>query len=291
MGTSSSFRGEKPTNPLIPSWIEQNNTNNVVTPSSQESEPEQNQSNQNENSNSPKEEITQEVMPPSTSNRFRTAKVNLNKFIKSNAVNKKYLSKSVSSFIKKSMGGSSTLSKRMNKERKTAGNLLKILIDATQQGIRDTAEQYFSPESLKTLSIKEIYIVLSDHIIGSAGDLDNGLIREAYNQTLGELLELDESILEKPNTEIITLIMESFITNTIVNRILLTISNGIITNPKSVLEKENIDGIMKSYIRGAVSDSMKKENDKFTSKNINKLITKIYNNSLSILESYPNEVN
>jgi hypothetical protein len=78
--------------------------------------------------------------------------------------------------------------------------------------------------------------------------------------------------------------MERFIANTIHNRILNAIGNGLISLPDSVASVQAIDKSFRQFVRGAVSDALNEIGRVFNSSQMKAVIDGIYERSLAILQ-------
>ena len=139
----------------------------------------------------------------------------------------------------------------MATDRRVAGQLGGLLAQAGQSGIREVVRT-LNLEGLADRSIAEIYASLVDVICQPGGDLDEAFPRDAYLEAVGEILEMNLADIEQPSPETIALIMERFIANTIHNRILNAIGNGLINLPDSVASVQAIDKSFRQFVRGAV---------------------------------------
>lgn len=180
-------------------------------------------------------------------------------------------------------GGAKTAARRMASDRRVARQLGGVLAQAGQSGIREVVRT-LNLEGLADRSISEIYASLVDVICEPGGDLDEAFPRDAYLEAVGEILEMNLQDMEQPSPETISLIMERFIANTIHNRILNAIGNGLISLPDSVASVQAIDKSFREFVRGAVSDALNEIGRVFNSSQMKAVIDGIYERSLSILQ-------
>jgi hypothetical protein len=185
--------------------------------------------------------------------------------------------------VSRAGGGAKTAARRMASDRRVARQLGGILAQAGQSGIREVIRT-LNLEGLVDRSIAEIYASLVDVICEPGGDLDEAFPRDAYLEAVGEILELNLEDMEQPSPETISLIMERFIANTIHNRILNAIGNGLISLPDSVASVQAIDRSFRQFVRGAVSDALNEIGRVFNSSQMKAVIDGIYERSLAILQ-------
>ena len=171
----------------------------------------------------------------------------------------------------------------MATDRRAARQLGGILTQAGQSGIREVLRS-LNLEGLADRSIAEIYASLVDVICQPGGDLDEAFPRDAYLEAVGEILEMNLDDLEHPSPETISLIMERFVANTIHNRILNAIGNGLVSLPDSVAAVQAIDKSFRQFVRGAVSDALNEIGRVLNTSQMNSVMDGIYERSLAILQ-------
>lgn len=293
MGTSNPFGGGKGKDPLIPSWVGGNSDAGPPPPAPPDSPP----ADQGPNPAPPGPPATPgppPSQPPSQppsgdpvfspiDQRFRGPRTNFNRYARSNGANTKSLARAISSYVSRVGGGSKTAARRMATDRRVAGQLGGILAQAGQSGIREVVRT-LNLEGLADRSVAEIYASLVDVICEPGGDLDEAFPRDAYLEAVGEILEMNLEDIEQPSPETISLIMERFIANTIHNRILNAIGNGLINLPDSVASVQAIDKSFRQFVRGAVSDALNEIGRVLNSSQMKVVIDGIYERSLAILQ-------
>jgi hypothetical protein len=216
--------------------------------------------------------------------RFRGSRTTLNRYARSGGGDARVFGHAVASYVSKGGGGSKTAARRMASDRRAASRLGAILTQAGQSGIRDVLRT-LNLDALANQSIADIYASLVDVICGPGGDLDEAFPRDAYLEAVAEILDEAPADLEKPSPETISLIMERFIGNTIFDRILNAIGNGLITLPSSVSVVKAIDKSFREFIRGAVSDALNEIGRVLNSGQMKTVIDGIYERSLAILQT------
>jgi hypothetical protein len=288
MGTSTTFGGGKNSNPLIPSWLDtsRNDQSNDETNTLQVEE-----SGLLGSSQDIPEVVHQQLsgLPDtlpllSIDNRFSNARRNFTYFINSGGSNRAALGRAIASYVTKTGGGARQAAKRMKSERTASVKLGNILSQASTSGIREVVRS-LNLANLANRSVVEIYAALVDIICPSGGDLDDSIARDAYIDAIGEIAEMGISDLEQPSVDTIATIMECFITNAIKDRIMNAIATKIITLPDNVLAVQNIEGQLKDFICGAVSDAITNQGKIFTIDQMSKTIDTLYERSFAVLQA------
>jgi hypothetical protein len=281
VGTSTGFGGGKNTNPLIPTWLgdEPNNLKPSI-PSDVQST-----SNPDESSqpamlvvNVPQDIIAIPTTP--VENRFNGSRRSFTSLIKSGTLDKSGLRKAISSYVSKAAGGSRNAAKRMSSERSAGVRLGSILASASQIGIKEVIKN-LNLHNLANRSTAEIYAALVDTICEPGGDLDESYTRDAYIDAVIEIMETEKTLdLDKPNAEAVAIMMEIFVSNTIINRIMNDVAAKIILLPDDPEIVFKMESQLKDFVRGVVSDEVVKANGVFTKQNIDKL----YERSFAVLQ-------
>jgi hypothetical protein len=275
MGTSTAFGGGKNSNPLIPSWLDDN-------PNSQPADgaaPAQ-------GGDTPTlQPVVPEIVPVlPTDNRFSTARRNFTAFTNSGGSDRAALGRAIASYVSKTAGGSKQAAKRMKAERTASATLGNILSMASVNGIQAVIKS-LNLESLANRPISEIYAALVDVICPTGGDLDDSIARDAYIEAIGEVAEMGLTDLEQPSVDTIATIMECFISNAIKDRIMNAIATKIVALPENVCAVQNIERQLKDFIRGAVSDAIAQNGKVFPADKMSKTIDSLYEHSYTVLEA------
>jgi hypothetical protein len=306
MGTSTSFGGSGGKNPLIPSWLGGTDggapgvgppetaiprTPAGAAPPASPASPHQ-PGNQAVSDSPPATSSLDSSGSPEYSpfeQRFRGARTTLNRYARSGGSDQKGLGHAVASYISKGGGGTQTTARRMATDRRAATRLGTLLTQAGQAGIREVLRT-LNLDTLANQSLADIYASLVDVICGPGGDLDEAFPRDAYLEAVAEVVREDPADLAQPSQETISLIMERFIGNTIFDRILNAIGNGLITLPDSVADVRAVDKSFREFVRGAVSDALNEIGRVLNSSQMKTVVDGIYARSLSILEVHAKAV-
>lgn len=225
MGTSTSFKGGQSGNPLIPSWLNgTGNTNEEILSSEIGAEKSNsNISNDPQNGENGNPDLSGQML----NQRFAVARAEMTKYIKTG--NKDKLKSSISSYVRRTLGGSKSGVKRMSTEKAAATKLASMLSSAQRIGIRE----YVKNINLATLAnkpITDIYIFLVDEICPPGNTIDDSLTRRSYLEAWEYIIHsLNPEELEYPAPEVINILIKEYISNTIKNRIIDTIANKTIS--------------------------------------------------------------
>ena len=233
MGTSTHNPGQKGNTPLVPSWLE---------------EPEQDNINENDLSNS-------EMPPEGDSERFRIPRGEFTRYINSGGKSGALGRKSISNYVRNTLGGSVNATHRMGAARNSSAKLLNVAGLFASGGVA-AVEKYLSIENLSEKSANDAFIEITDFICPDGGPQDEGIARTAYISAIEETPEIAEIKFKdlKPNQ--IMVIIERTMTNAIFSRINNDIGNKIILLPKNRAESEVLIKQTKDFVKGAVSDAI-----------------------------------
>ena len=265
MGTSTHNGGQKGGTPLVPSWLEQPDLNS-----------------QNELS----DDINQ--MPPvGDADRFRAPRGEFTRYINSGGRNSGLGRKSVSNYVKNSLGGSSNATQRMGAARSSSARLLNVAGAFVAGGVR-AVEKYLSINDLSHKSASDALIAITDFICPDGGPQDEGIARAAYISAIEESPEMATIKFEDMSSEQIMLIVERTMANAIFNRITNDIGNKIILLPQERSTSESLIDQMKDFVKGAVSDAVSSLNIKagnIQQEDSLKVVDKVYKTAFDFLIS------
>ena len=265
MGTSTHNGGQKGKTPLVPSWLEQ--TNDFLETGD--------------------DSVPDPILLEGDSNRFRAQRGDFTRYINSGGRNSSLGRKSVSNYIKNSLGGSSNAVYRMGAARSSSAQLLNIA-GLFSTGGANAVEQYLSIDNLSHRAANDALIAITDFICPDGGPQDEGIARTAYISAIEESPEMASIKFEDLTETQIMVIVERTMTNAIFNRIVNDIGNKIILLPQDINESEILVTQMKEFIRGAVSDSI--ANLDIKAGNIKqsdslKIVDQVYKNAFDIIVS------
>lgn len=237
MGTSTHNGGQKGGTPLIPSWLEPPTddlnkngvTGNDVNP----------------------------IPPLGTEDRFMVPRGEFTKYINSGGRNSSQGRKSISTYVKHSLGGSANATKRLGSARSSSARLLNIAGVFASGGPR-AVEQYLSINNLSGKPAIDAFVAIADFVCPDGGPLDEGIARSAYISAIEESPEIANINFEDLSAPQIMLIVERSMANVVLGRITNDIANKIIMLPQDLVTAKSIITQMKDFIRGSISDAVSK---------------------------------
>ncbi len=287
MGTSSSFKGQSGDTPLIPSWLNDNDSLYNGTGGEPNASAET-QSVQNNIHPDPSQSPAQANIPiPTIADRLRftAARKNFSRYIKSGGDDRRSLGRAVSHYIGASLGGPRTAAIRLGSARVASSRLISFLADAVNRGA-DAALKALNLDALVGLPIQEILVGLSDYICPDGGTIDEGIAREAFIETIVELSEEDITNLDELTGEQIQTVFEIYAAHTIEIRLYNDIGTNSIKLPHDEIEVERIQAQLNDFIRRGVSDALaanKIPTASLTPDRVLQFVDEIYSQSYDIL--------
>ncbi len=277
MGTSGSYGGPGGKNPLIPSWLD-GDTATVPEETSNPAIP--------ADSNQPTE-TTSPSKPIQGGPRFQVPKTNLARFVSSGGSNGGALRRAVSGYVSKSSGGAATASKRMGSSRVAAGRLLSFLGEVQRTGVAQ-ALQLFNLGALANRPIEDIFFGLADQICPPNGSVDGGIALDAFTEMVVEVVESGLTSLDSLANPQIQIVFESFVANSIFDRLINDIGNSLIRLAQNAKEAQVLEVQVKDFIRGAVRDSVASrapDISQITQSVAASVTEEVYKQAFTILES------
>jgi hypothetical protein len=125
---------------------------------------------------------------------------------------------------------------------------------------------------------------LIDFVCEPGGDLDQAFVRDAYSEALHEVPKEMIDRLEHPDSATINFVLERFITNTIMSRLLNAVGNGAITLPETATSSVSLIDSFREWILGHVQDAMEATGGVFREGQVSTQIDRIYETAYGILE-------
>ncbi len=281
MGTSTPFGGGNNSNPLLPSWLD----NPAGTPGTAPAT--------NPQPGAP--DVTQPAAPAGpapTIKRFTPGRKAFNKGARSgdSAERERSFRRAASSYVSQTSGGAAGATARASSDRAAAGRFAEILLRAGSDGsdIRQELRR-LNLDSLAQRSTSEIFDALIDYVCEPGGDLDQAFVRDAYAEALDQVPDDMIDQLERPNAYTIRFLLEQFITNTIMARLLNAVGNGSITLPETAASAVNLNDEFRGWILGRVEDAMQASNGVFREGQVVAQVNQIYQTAYFILEDEGDE--
>jgi hypothetical protein len=285
MGTSSPYGGPGNGTPLVPTWLDPDVPVLPIVPGS--GIPDGDIPDGEESPIPPLTPETQPTTEPLTNpNRFSTARSNLTQFASSGGSNSGKLGRAISQYVSRSSGGAQNSARKMGSSRRSGGRLLSFLSDAITQGL-DKALEVIHFESLVGHSIRDVFLGMIDYICPDGGNIDEGIARDAFVETIVDLADNGIADLDDLNSSQIETIFILYITHTIENRIFNDIGTKAIQLPPDASMVKGIQNQLRDFICRGVTDAVTATRDAIrtlTKDNIHKLVENIYESSFTILQ-------
>lgn len=310
MGTSTPFNGGKNSNPLLPSWLDDPSgdpgappADPPVPPVPREPSPPRPQDPPPPDPNAPpggpapdppppgspqppQTPPAAPAPPPPSENRYTPGRKAFNRGARSgnSGDRERAFGRSASSYVSRSGGGAGA-SARASTDRRAAGRLVDLLLRAGAEGSDIRKElRRLDLASLAQRSTAEIFEALIDYVCEPGGDLDQAFVRDAYSEALHEVPRDMIDRLERPDSATINFVLERFITNTIMSRLLNAVGNGAITLPETATSAVSLNDSFREWILGRVQDAMEATRGVFREGQVSAQIDSIYERAYGILE-------
>lgn len=307
MGTSTPFNGGKNSNPLLPSWLDDPSGDPGAPPAAPPAPRAPGQPGHPQPNNpappgtppggpqpdapppgnpQPKTPPAAPAPPPPFDKRYTPGRKAFNKGARSgdSGDRERAFGRSASSYVSRSGGGAGA-SARASSDRRAAGRLVDLLLRASAEGsdIRQELRR-LDLASLAQRSTAEIFEALIDYVCEPGGDLDQAFVRDAYSEALHEVPKDMIDRLERPDSATINFVLERFITNTIMSRLLNAVGNGAITLPETAASAVSLNDSFREWILGRVQDAMEATKGVFRVGQVSAQIDRIYETAYGILE-------
>lgn len=236
MGTSTSNRGQNGNTPLIPSWLV-----DIDQPPGR-SQPEQ---------------LQPEQLQIADSKRFKAPRGNFTRYVNSGGSGGEYLHRATSSYVRHSLRGSSNATIRLGSARISTTRLVSVFSSFIERGISDTSRDYKLGEIIGK-SASDVLLRIMDFVCPDGGSTDEGIARNSYVEALSAFPNWEYKTIESLAPPEFLAFIEIYMANVIEERLINDIGNKLFALPNDVAQVERIQGQVKDYIKGAVSDSVAK---------------------------------
>lgn len=229
MGTSSSGSGAGGSNPLIPSWIPSLGPPDPQPPSPPQDPPEKPEP--DKNPGKPEPQPLPPNTPPPNSNRYQQPRRDFNKFVRSKGQDSQAFKDAVRGYSKSASGNTRVLARRMQPSAARVVNFYNAINTVKVSGL-DAALTTFHLSSYLQRPALDVLSALSDEIFKDHTDAfdntqDDSITRQAYANTVTRICEIDDLDLNNLTNEQIQVMLAIFIEETIVQRVICDIGNGM----------------------------------------------------------------
>jgi len=283
MGTSSVYGGPNNNTPLIPSWLDPEYPIGALAP---ENPPVNGIGNEQPQIPGEVPVPLPAIQLPVIPDRFRTARSNLTRFVKSDGRDRLGLYRGVSQYVSRSSGGARQAARRMGSSRQSASRLLGFLSRVVTDGVEE-ALRVLSFEALVGRPIGDVFLGMVDFICPDGGNIDEGIARDAFIETIGDLAELEITDLDGLGIEQLETVFELYATHTIESRIYNDVAVGIIRLPSSARLVTQIQVQLRDLIQRGVADSLADEQASIQAMSQDKvqdLVNRVYETTFSIVQ-------
>jgi hypothetical protein len=187
--------------------------------------------------------------------RFRSARGNFSTFAGSGGGGRASLGRAISQYVSKSSGGARRAAQRMGASRGVGARLYTFLADAQTRGAQP-ALRVLNLQGLAGQSIENVFLGLADYICPSGGTIDEGIARDAFIETIGDLATIGITDLNSLSPQQINTVFEIYATRAIEARIANEIGTKCIALPTDVSAIERVEAQLRDFIRRGVSDAL-----------------------------------
>lgn len=275
MGTSNSNGGAGGGTPLIPSWL--GGDGDGLLPDGNDP---------GGNPPGPMPPPLPPIPPPAAADRFTSTRSNFSRFARSGGSDRSSLGRAVSKYVSTAAGGSRTAAQRMGASRAAGSRLLGFLSDAATRSPRE-ALRALNLESLAGRPIEEVFLGLADYVCPDGGTIDEGIVREAFIETVAELAENGITNFDSLSAEQMQTIFELYATHAIEARLCNDIGTKAITLPADPAAAGLVQEQLFDFIRRGVADALtsaRSAMQALTSDRVLGFVTQVYEQAFSIMQ-------
>jgi hypothetical protein len=245
--------GPKPTTPLIPDWI--NDQEPIQDAPSPVLTPPLNPANEDENNGESENQIGVESENPNLSelppvNRFNVSQRGFSKAIKTGDY--RPLKRVLKNYVSSAIGGPKTAAKRMSRSGVAVSRLGFVLSEIGRSGLgeiltRLNLAQYTNRPVIEVLS------ALMDHICGTSALLDDAITRQSYADTVTRIIEENPDLdLNQLSEAQVCEMMAVFLEESIVYRLICDIGRSQTVNTADVSNAIRIEEELYQIVSGLI---------------------------------------
>jgi hypothetical protein len=169
--------------------------------------------------------------------------------------------------------------------RAAGGRLVGFLADAATRGVA-AALRRFNLDALAGSPAQEVFVALTDFICPDGGQMDEGLARDAFLETVAELSDAGITTLDALTPEQIAAIFERFVAHSIEDRVVNDIGTREIELPASNAAVVQIQEQLHDFVLGAVHDAVHRvraDLSSLTSDRLDAVVEQIYEASFELI--------
>lgn len=293
MGTSGSYGGPSNATPLVPTWADSDAAAPVASESASGTLPIEGSPSENRDPNVvvPQPPPNRpDLVPPPVQHRFRDARSDFTRFVSSGGGSRN-LGRALSHYVSTATGGSRNAAKRMGVSTSAGAGLLGFLSNVASNGTRE-ALRVLKLDQLVGKSVEEIFLGLADCVCPNTGDVDAGIARSAFIETIVDLADMGVSDLDSLSADQIRTVFELYATHAIESRICNDIGLHMIALPSDLHAAEQVQVQLRDFIRRSVSDSLSTTTRALPDlihRDVQGFVSEIYESAFAILQSLGEE--
>ena len=290
MGTSARYGGPNASSALIPSFLE------VSVPAAAPPPEEKKDEKKEQQRPHPEEKKKTDApapLPPipnaAPPNGFRSSRTSFNSFVSSR--DGRSLRNSLSSYVSKGTGGGRTATRRMGASIPSVGRAIGFVQGVARDGI-DKALANLGLKNLIGQPAEQALAILTDFICPAGGPIDQAIAREAWDEAVLELTDLEIDDIKDITPEQWQGLVVDFISRTIETKVINDVGNKGISLPKDVQAINQLQTDLHEIIYGAVTDAIGDRLDAgqtIDQKDIQGFVVDIYDRAFSYLEGLEEE--
>jgi hypothetical protein len=173
----------------------------------------------------------------------------------------------------------------MGSSRRAGGKLLGFLRDTIERGVEE-ALGALQLENLAGRPIDEVFLGMIDYVCPDGGNVDEGIARDAFIETIADLAQNGITDLDTLNSSQMQTVFELYTAHTIENRILNDIGTKAIQFPADARAVLGIQTQLRDFIRRGVSDALNTTGERLlslTQRSVQRFVDQIYEAAFEIL--------
>lgn len=258
MGTSSAYGGPGGGTPLVPSWLGPDAGAPAAPAPAPGNDGDAGNGGDGQGGGQPPVPPNRPPVPPPApagERRFTSSRGNFSRFAGSGGRDTASLGRAVSNYVSTATGGSRQAAQRMGASRSAGAGLANFLSDVAARGARQ-ALKALNLDGLAGRPIEDIFLGLADYVCPDGGNVDEGIAREAFIETIADLAGNGITDLDGMTPDQMQTVFELYATHAIEGRLCNDIGTKAITLPADAREAARVQAELRDFIRRGVSDAL-----------------------------------
>jgi hypothetical protein len=284
MGTSGSSRGPGSNTALVPSWLDEPTPAPVLpVPGGGAATPADSDDAGTAGDDPPPAPA---IKPPPIAARFQAARRNFSAFAGSGGSDRGALRRAVRDYVRSGTGGAANAARRMGASRAAASGALGLFQGFQRNGV-DATLRRLNLGNLIGRPPQDVFAGLTDAICRDGGSIDEGIARDAWLETVGELDALgieDVAALTADQMQEMFLV---FVAHAIEARLFQDIGAKGLSIAADLATIRAFEAQFRSYIRRSVRDSFAADLKQLTTlsdQQIGNIVDQTYRDAWGLLE-------